>query len=378
MAIAQSSKAKRINLAKAALAAALLLGAPGAALAQAPAPVQATPFADQAQPTAPDYAQPQAWAAFGDRPAVSAAVPAGATPKAKAAKVDVFYVHPTTFRSTDHWNQDLADTAVNAWTDGSVIARQAGVFNGCCRIFAPRYRQASTLALGKLQGDGGKAFNLAYGDVERAFDYYIAHENHGRPFILAGHSQGGSHIARLLARRIDGSPLRQRMVAAYVIGMNLAEGDFPRTYKNTPVCQTPAQLHCVVQWNAVLETADLDLITRFSEKRFVDRYGVEAGKTTLCVNPLTFDTHKPEATAALSLGAVPGAPDASALQPLRANAVSARCTRGYLVVTPDPALSLQPLPGGSMHYHDLGLFYADVRANAQLRAEAMLKEAKRH
>lgn len=373
MATVRSSKAN--NLARAALAATLILGAPAAALAQAQ--TQAAPFADQAQPKAPDYAQPQGWAAFGDRPSVSDVAPAGATPKAKAAKVDVFYVHPTTFRSTDHWNQDLADTAVNAWTDGSVIARQAGVFNGCCRIFAPRYRQASTLALTKLQGDGGKAFDLAYGDVEKAFDYYIAHENHGRPFILAGHSQGGSHIARLLERRIDGSPLRQRMVAAYVVGMNLAEGDFPRTYRNTPVCQTAAQLRCVVQWNAVLETADLDTITRFSEKRFVDRYGVEGGKTTLCVNPLTFDTSKPEATAALSLGSVPGAPDASALQPLRAHAVSARCTRGYLVVAPDPALNLQPLPGGSMHYHDLGLFYADVRANAQLRADAMLGQARR-
>ena len=39
-----------------------------------------------------------------------------------------------------------------------------------------------------------------------------------------------------------------------------------------------------------------------------------------------------------------------------------------LVVDVDPALDLKPLPGGSMHFHDFGLFYADIRADAVRRA----------
>jgi hypothetical protein len=332
---------------------------------------QVVDFASQMPPPALDYANPASWAAFAGK-GVGATPAPGAVVAGKDQKVDVFYVHPTTLRSTDRWNGDPADATLNAWTDGSATARQASIFDGCCRLFAPRYRQASTLALMKMDGEGGKAFDLAYGDVERAFDEYIAHENHGRPFILVGHSQGGSHVARLVQRRIDGKPLQAKMVAAYAIGFNLAEGDFPLTYKTVPICRKPDQLHCLVQWNSVLPSADLDVIAKASERRFVALHGDVAGKTTLCVNPLTFDADKPTADATQSLGAVPGTPDASPMRSLEKGKVAARCDRGFLVVTPDPSLELQPLPGGSLHYHDLGLFYADVRANAALRAKAAL------
>lgn len=332
----------------------------------------AAPVAFQAQtpPPAPDYALASSWAAGPGGPGASAAVPAGATPAARHPAADVFFIHPTTFRTSTQWNQDLADTATNAWTDASAIARQASVFNGCCRVFAPRYRQAAFLN----KDDGrDRALDLAYGDIERAFDTFIAAQSHGRPFILAGHSQGGLMVARLLARRIDGTPLAKRMVAAYIIGMNVAEGEFTRTTQHIAICDRPDQTGCAVQWNAVLATTDIDAANKRSEQAYIAKFGDNPGKVTLCVNPLTFDRAVPAAAAARSLGAVPGDPGAGPLRPLVAGAVAARCDRGYLVVDPSPALDLKPLPGGSMHYHDLGLFYADVRANALLRTQAWLK-----
>ncbi len=332
------------------------------------------PFAQQTPPPVPDYAKAEAWAAGPGGLGAAAALPAGATPLAKDAVVDVFYVHPTTYRSKDRWNQDIADKAANDWTDASVIARQAGVFNGCCRIFAPRYRQGSTLSFTSMDGDGGKAFDLATGDVERAFDYYLTHYNNGRPFILASHSQGSFHLMRLLESRIDGTPLKGRMVAAYIIGVNLSVGDFPKTYKNLQICAKPAQTHCVVAWNALLPTANLDVILPMAERRYVQRHGDDAGKQLLCINPITFDADQPAATADRALGAVPGAPGEGGLQPLKAKSVAARCDRGELIVEPAAALGLQPLPGGSMHYHDYGLFYADIRANVKLRVDTFLKQ----
>lgn len=325
-------------------------------------------FADQVPPPPPDYARSAAWAAGLHGPGASTAVPIGATLAARRPVADVFFVHPTTFRSDSRWNQDIADTATNEWTDASSIARQASIFNGCCRIFAPRYRQASF-----LDRDGGrtKALDLAYGDIERAFDRYLRVENRGRPFILAGHSQGAWLIAKLLERRIDGTPLARRMVAAYVIGVNVAEGDFGRRYRQLQPCDTPLQTGCVVQWNAVLPDADLPAIARRSEQAFVDRYGDVPGRTTLCVNPLTFDRGRPSAAA--SKGALPGEPGAGPLRPLVPGKVAARCEQGLLVVTADPTLDLAPLPGGSLHYHDLGLFYADVRANAVARVRAWIR-----
>lgn len=341
---------------------ALILGFLALVIASPAIGRQASAFATQAPPPALDYAKPASWAAFASKGVGAIA--------GKGQKVDVFYIHPTTFRSAERWNGDPADAVLNAWTDGSAIARQASPFVACCRLFAPRYRQASTLALSKIATDGGKAFDLAYGDVERAFDYYLAHENKGRPFIVVGHSQGGSHVARLVERRIDGKPLQKQLVAAYAIGFNLAEGDFPLTYKTVPVCRKPDQLHCLVQWNAVLGSADLDMISKASSARFTALHGDAPGATTLCINPLTFDADKPAADATASLGAIPGAPDASPMRAPQKGKVAARCDRGFLVVTPDPSLDLQPLPGGSMHFHDIGLFWSDVQANASLRAKS--------
>src|SRR3546814_15517433 len=87
----------------------------------------------------------------------------------------------------------MADAATRRWTDLSVTARQASLFDACCRRFMPRYRQASSRAFAERLGDGAKAYALAYGDVLRAFRSYVAHDNHGRPFIIAGHSQGALH-----------------------------------------------------------------------------------------------------------------------------------------------------------------------------------------
>ena len=46
-----------------------------------------------------------------------------------------------------------------------------------------------------------KRFQLAYKDVVAAFRYYWNIYNQGRPFILAGHSQGGKSRDRIIETR---------------------------------------------------------------------------------------------------------------------------------------------------------------------------------
>ncbi len=345
----------------------LALGVAATAAAQ-----DIVPFAEQAAPAAPDYSEEQSWAALPASPGASAVTPPGASAALGERDVDVFYIHPTTDRSASRWNQPLDDAAVNAWTDGSVIARQASVFNACCRIFAPRYRQATVLAVRAAApgGDGNLAYDLAYTDVLRAFDDYIANRNAGRPFVIAGHSQGGLLAYRLLRDRVDSTPLQAQLVAAYVVGLDLMEGDFGRTYQSLQVCATPEQTGCVVGWNAVNGEADLALYQSMAGARYAEKYQTQEGRSGVCVNPLTFRADQPEAPASASLGAVPGAPDDTAPLALQVGKVSARCTGGYLVVAADPALDLQPLPGGSMHFHDFGLFYEDIRQNVARRIAA--------
>lgn len=327
---------------------------------------QTVPDVATKAPPAPDYAQRANWSVYASKGWTS--TPPGAI--AKAPKVAVFFLHPTTLRSTKgELNQDTADAQASQWTDESSIARQASTFAACCDVYAPRYRAATynSFASNPVRE---AAFALAYGDVERAFDAFLKTIG-DRPFIIAGHSQGAFHAATLLEKRIDGTPLQQRMVAAYIIGINLAEGDFGKRFKGVTPCATPAQTGCVLQWNAYLDgVADPVKLAAFSQSTYVQKYGDDAGKVTLCINPLTFDARLKEAPSGAAKGAAPGAPGFGPMQPLRAGAVSARCENGLLLVRPDKALGLEPLPGGVMHYHDLGLFWGDVSANAVLRARA--------
>ncbi len=328
----------------------------------------AAPLAAQEAPPAPDYDQPASWAS-----SAAAALPNGATPTSAAPQADVFYVHPTTNRSATLLNHDIADAEANRWVDESVIARQASAFTGCCRVFAPRYRAATFKVFGNKSAQES-AFALAYTDVERAFDWYLAHENRGRPFIIAGHSQGAFHTATLLEKRIQNTPLQKQLVSAYIIGINLAEGDFGRRFTGVKPCATPKGTGCVLQWEALLAGSDVAKSAGFSQSTFVAKYGDVPGKQTLCINPLTFDMRKPAAPAARSMGAVPGDPGFGALRPLMRGKVAARCEQGLLVVEADPALELKPLPGGSMHFHDVGLFYADIRADAVRRVKAFARK----
>jgi pimeloyl-ACP methyl ester carboxylesterase len=324
------------------------------------------PIPQHVAPPAPDYGVASSWAA---RPGMASAT--------DAKRVDVFYIHPTTDRSVDRWNQDIADTQVNRWTDESVVARQASAFDACCRIFAPRYRQ-STAGAFPNPVTRKAAFALAYGDVLHAFDEYLARDNGGRPFILVGHSQGAVHAAKLIEDRIDGTPIAKRMVAAYVVGIGLSQGDFGRSYKTILPCTTPTQTGCIVGWNSVLTSmADKAKFVGLLESAFTDRYGDVPGKALLCTNPLTFDQRRPIGTRKDSRGAAPGDPGFGPMQKLRPHSVSAICENGLLVVDPAPDLDLKPLPNGSMHYHDIGLFWADIRDNAIQRVKAFGKAHRR-
>jgi hypothetical protein len=159
------------------------------------------------------------------------------------------------------------------------------------------------------------------------------------------------------------------MVAAYTIGINLAEGEFGKRFKSVKPCTTPAATGCVVQWNAILDgMSDPAKLATVFQSPYVQKYGDDAGKLTLCINPLTFDAASRDAGVGSAKGAVPGAPGFGDPNPLKAEAVSAHCEQGLLLVKPDKALALEPLPNGGMHFHDIGLFWTDIRANAALRA----------
>ena len=146
-------------------------------------------FTEQAPAPAPDYTKDTSWAALPGREDSADVIPTGLTLDVNAkVAVDVFFVHPTTFISPSNWNQPLDNDRANEITDSWVMRDQASVFNGCCDVYAPRYRQATLYSFTDTSEvkNGEQALELAYGDVKTAFKYFVDNHNEGRPFILAG------------------------------------------------------------------------------------------------------------------------------------------------------------------------------------------------
>lgn len=334
----------------------------------------AQPFSAASTPASPDYAQPESWAALPDRQDSADALPAiGVMDHQADAAVDVFFVHPTTYFGTDNWNQALDNKQVNQLTDAFVMRGQAATFNSCCRIYAPRYRQATVYSFLDKSGSGPAALQVAFGDVERAFDYFLQYFSNGRPFILASHSQGSVHLRSLLEKRITGTSLRNRMVAAYAIGFGIDAEELAKSAPDIPVCQSAEQIGCIVSWNAVGPEVT----------SYVDT------SRNICVNPLTWKTDGAYADAALNLGGVsyPGnfAGSLAELKELPQEFLDARpilepgvadaqCVDGMLLVKEIRSTNYASRPMGRDNYHvyDYHLFAMNLRQNAELRVAQYL------
>ena len=333
----------------------------------------------QSAPPAPDYAQADTWAAWPGRPSGADSVAPGLLEAAlpQDEKVDVFFIHPTTYLSGGEPNARYDEPgATSTQVDRGVLRFQASAFNACCRIYAPHYRQATIRAF--LSADdptAQAAYELAYSDVRRAFDYFLQHENHGRPFILASHSQGSLHAMRLLQERIAGQPLQRQLVAAYVIGYPIPQ-QIERS--GLSVCRSATQTGCLIDWNTVKEGAS-DQRREGSRYVWLDAcYQHVQGRALVCVNPLNW-TAGGEAPAALNLGALPSVRPGAAMVPPVAELTGARCDGGALRID----IPLAKRRGfadaltlfGSYHVFDYGVFYTNIRVNARERIRTYRAQA---
>lgn len=146
------------------------------------------------------------------------------------APVDVFYIVSTetgdyTLGGSPCHHADTYNDSIRPFLYGEML----GVDTLLCKNFnyySPYYRQ-STLQTFTSDSLVAERMPIALGDVRRAFAHYLAHYNSGRPFILAGFSQGALAVVDLV-KHMD-SAVYGRMVAAYVIGWHVTDTDLART-----------------------------------------------------------------------------------------------------------------------------------------------------
>ncbi len=325
---------------------------------------------------APDYAQAGSWAATAENPGLAGYVPQGQPPAAKDAPVDVFFIHPTGYLNGADWNSPLDPDSKTEENTEWMMANQASAFNGCCNVYAPRYREASIFTYFSAPPDLFKTtMDFAYGDVDRAFTYFLEHYSKGRPFIIASHSQGTFHAFRLIKERIDGTPLADRMVAAYILGGNVQDKDVD-ALKTVHACNSPTDLHCINHWATWGEGGSPH---------------IDAAHKLLCINPLTWKRDGGPAPASLHQGGVVQSghfqlamwsdrPTDVAFPPLGkpvTHWTTARCQDGILTVADQKGGPFDGLDLGRKNYHglDYPLFQMDIRENAVLRVKTYLAQA---
>lgn len=331
------------------------------------------PFDVAHAPSPPDYSEKSAWAADGGD---AGAGPPGAMENyPESRRADVFFIHPTSYFSTENWNQPIDDVQTNARTDSGAIRNQASVFNLCCRVYAPRYRQMTFGGFLAPSASSKGAMDLAYSDVKRGFEYYVAHYNHGRPFIVAGHSQGSRYARRLIEEEIDGTRLRNQFVAGYAVGNWIEESWFARL-KTIKPCERADDTGCILTWNTLAEGSD----AQAQRVDFARRSGAPpelANQPFACTNPLTWLRSTTLAPASLDIG---GWIYGHGVRPrqIDPHLVSARCDDGALFVSEpdDVAYRIAMLPGGNYHNYDYQLAYMNIRKNAKDRVDAFVASHK--
>lgn len=276
-------------------------------------------------------------------------------------QADVFFIHPTMLLDGDRWNADVQDEAMNAEVDRWPVRHQASAFSGAGRVFVPRYRQAHIRVFRRGDSLSWAAVDLAYSDVKRAFLHYMEHWNHGRPFVLAGHSQGSFHGRTLLQEVIEGSRYRGQLVAAYLPGMDMYASEF----KEIEPCKEPGDLGCLCTWMSYGEGYLPDWLTQKQLK--------PDSESLLCTHPVLWGSDI-EADDAGENGALDACRDAhrGVVRPTyklsKAHAISAHQVRpGVLWLKSPHVFGGRMLQRENWHSGDLNLFWVNVFENVQTR-----------
>ena len=140
-------------------------------------------------------------------------------------------------------------------------------------FFAPYYRQLTGEAyMMKDKKAFASEMVKSAADVYASFDYYMKHQNNGRPFILAGFSQGGLMSQVLLKNMTDEQ--YSKLIAAYSMGFQIRESEAQHPHINPATGED--DLGVTVSYNSV---ASIDTMWDQIE-----------GHAVACINPLNWKT----------------------------------------------------------------------------------------
>ena len=305
---------------------------------------------------ATNYANPEHWLAL---------------PASPDKPVDVFYLYPTVFQKVNKNEPNICniDNPVMVKYSQLALAFQASAFDPVGNIYAPYYRQAdAAYTLGLPLAEQHKVVGgIPTTDASAAFDHYINNFNNGRPFILAGHSQGSNVLLYLLSDYMKKHPeVYRRMIAAYVIGYSI----------------TPEYL---------AKNPHLKFAKGAKDTGVIISYNTEAQKVAgknpvvlpgaMAINPITWTRGEKTATAAESLGSVDMDENGKLITLKKYADARVDKAKGVVICSTVDVNKLSPgnqvFPKGVYHRYDYPFYYYNLRENAAVRTNRFLQEQKK-
>ena len=294
----------------------------------------------------------------------------------KYKRVAVFYVYPTAYSRTPG-GPIYAAIDDPGMVKGAQVAfqRQATAFRTVGDIYAPYYRQIDAtyqLSLPFAQQKKNIA-GIPSSDVFAAFTYFVRHFDHGRPYILVGHSQGSAVLANLLAKYMKAHPaVYARMIAAYVPGYPI-QHSYLRQHPFLKFARGAGDTGVIASWNTEAPTL------------VAPSPVVQPG--AIAINPITWTRKQTEASATRNRGSIELDPATGGTPFLNADGTIKRFTdvadarvskaKGVVICSTidaaePPYFNSHGFPMGVLHTFDYPLYFFSVRANAALRVEHYL------
>ena len=301
-----------------------------------------------------DYSNPRHWLSLPVHP---------------SKPIDVFYVYPTVWKKVNPAEPDYCSIYHASMLQGAALAfnHQATAFETAGNIYAPFYRQADGACTLPLTEDQRWEVlrKVPAADVMAAFDYYIRHCNNGRPYIIAGHSQGASVIMLLLSEYMATHPdVYSRMIAAYVIGYPVTDS-LMRANPHLKFAQGPDDTGVIISYNTQ------------SPKIKQGENPVVAFNIGKVINPISWSRDTAEVPASGSLGTL--SQDSKTGQYVKVmNVADARIdlTQGVLICSSvkdsDMFRLSQIMPLGVYHNFDYPFYYFNIQENAIRRVNKFL------
>jgi hypothetical protein len=199
----------------------------------------------------------------------------------KNPAIDCFYVYPTVSNQPTG-NANLRIDPI----ERAIALYQAARYSQFCRVYAPMYRQLTLAGIGLAKPTTTPNPALGPADVAAAFATYLKKYNHGRGFVLIGHSQGSGVLEGLIAKAVDPKPaVRRRLVSAILLGGNVLVKrgkDIGGNFRHIHACHSATQLHCVIAYSTFDQPVPKGSLFGTPNSAFRK---APPGDVVLCTNP---------------------------------------------------------------------------------------------